>query len=128
MSCKGGGNFEVDPRTSETSYGDVSRGMVDTKSAFFGDSWLNPHLATYGNFHVGFIYESMFLYIVVFISRIAIRKNTPPLVFDYLLHKAADTNKIIVKKVEIPILKMKSGKSLSNHEASLAALTLIKTK
>ena len=56
MSCTGGGNFEVDPRTSETSYGDVSKGMADTKSVYFGDSWLNSNLATYGNFHVGFTF------------------------------------------------------------------------
>ena len=55
MSCVGGGNFEVDPRTSETSYRDVSRGMLDSKAEYFGSSWLNPHLATYGNNHVGFI-------------------------------------------------------------------------
>ena len=51
-----------------------------------------------------------------------------PLVFDYILHKAANSNKITVNKVEIPILKMKSGKSLSNHEASVAEFTLIKPK
>ena len=51
-----------------------------------------------------------------------------PLVYDYFLHKAANANKIDVKKVEIPFLKMKSGKSLSNHEASVAWYSLIKTK
>ena len=129
MSSIGGGNFEVDPRTSETSYGDLSRGMVNTKSAFFGDSWLNPNFATYGNFHVGFILASMnlYMYYCCYIQN-SYSKKYSPLVFDYLLHKAADANKITVKKVEIPILKMKSGKSLSNHEASVAALTLIKTK
>ena len=55
-------------------------------------------------------------------------KKYSPLIYDYLLHQAAHTNKIVVKKVEIPILKMKSGKSLSNHEASVAEFTLIKPK
>ena len=50
-----------------------------------------------------------------------------PLVYDYLLHRAGKNNKISVRKVEIPILKMKSGKSLSNHEASVAGYTLRKT-
>ena len=45
-----------------------------------------------------------------------------------LASRDGKTNKIVVKEVEIPFLKMKSGKSLSNHEASVARLSLIKTK
>ena len=71
----------MDPRTSETSYGDVSRGMLDTKSLYFGDSWLNPNFATYGNIHVGFTMASPSIvkpYLLLFMFRIAIRDNTHP--------------------------------------------------
>ena len=71
----------MDPRTSETSYGDISRGMLDTKSVYFGDSWLNSKLATYGNTHVGFIYlynAYYYYYKLLFVFRIAIRDNTHP--------------------------------------------------
>ena len=105
--------------------------MLDTKSLYFGDSWLNSNLATYGNIHVGFIVQWLELYIadadIVYVQNSYSRQYSP-LVYDYFLHKAANTNKIDVKKVEIPFLKMKSGKSLSNHEASVASFTLIKTK
>ena len=80
MSCIGGGNFEVDPRTSETSYGDISKDMEDTKSVYFGDSWLNPNLATYGNYHVSFIllYFIIMSLHILFMYRTATRENTLP--------------------------------------------------
>jgi len=104
-----GGNFEVDPRTSETTYSDVSRGMKDTKSQYFGQRWLDYTLATYGN------------------TKNSYTSEYSPLIYDYLLHKAKSSNKILVRKVDIPILKIKSGKSLSNHEASVAEYTLTKS-
>jgi len=104
-----GGNFEVDPRTSETTYRDVSRHMKDTKFQYFGHGWLNPNLATYGN------------------AKNSYTSKYSPLHYDYLLHRSNKGNQIIVRSVEIPVLKAKSGISLSNHEASVAAYTLKKT-
>ena len=122
-----GGNFEVDPRTSETTYRDVSRHMKDTKFQYFGHGWLNPNLATYGNAEVC----SLKLKTKIFLLKCSLQNSYTskysPLHYDYLLHRSNKGNQIIVRSVEIPVLKAKSGISLSNHEASVAAYTLKKT-
>ena len=102
-----GGNLEVDPRASESSYEDVSAGLRDSRREALGSAWLDPDKATYGN-----------------------KKNTysseaGPLIYDHLMHKANNGNyNMQIVKYEVPILKMKSGRSFSNHEAVLAEYSL----
>ena len=100
------GNMEVDPRTSETTYSDIKRGMKDSRHEYLQTSWLDPGLATYGN-----------------------TKNTysgreGPLVFDYLFHKSQSSRSMSVTNYRVNVLKTKSGKSFSNHEAVEATYSL----
>ena len=44
-----GGNLEVDPRTSESSYEDISNGLRDSRREALGSAWLDSNKATYGN-------------------------------------------------------------------------------
>ena len=95
-----GANIEVDPRTSESSYKDIIKGMTDSRHEALGDeNWLDSSIATYGN-----------------------EKNTysgraGPLLYDYLLHKANKHRNMKITKYKVPILKTKKGNSFSNHEA-----------
>lgn len=117
----------MDPRTSETTYRDVTKHIQDTKSRYFGGKWLSKRLATYGNYQVGFKFKCYtFVTKTTSCLQNSYSSKYSPLVYDYLLHKAGKNNKITIKKVEIPILKTKGGKSLSNHEASVAEYTLSK--
>ena len=105
--AKGGGNFEIDPRTSETSYRDIRSGLHDSRQDFLGDHWMDDDLATYGN-----------------------KKNTysgkdGPLLFDYLLHKSNRNNKIKATNYNVIDLKTNAGKSFSNHEAVIAKYSLM---
>ena len=100
------GNMEVDPRTSETTYTDIKRGMRDSRHEYLKTYWLDSNMATYGN-----------------------TKNTysgreGPLVFDYLLHKSKGSRSISVTDYRVNVLKTKSGKSFSNHEAIEATYSL----
>ena len=101
--------------------------MKDTKFQYFGHGWLNPNLATYGNAEVC----SLKLKTKIFLLKCSLQNSYTskysPLHYDYLLHRSNKGNQIIVRSVEIPVLKAKSGISLSNHEASVAAYTLKKT-
>ena len=103
-----GGNIEVDPRTSESSYKDIVRGMTDSRHEALGDEvWLDNSIATYGNV-----------------------KNTysgkaGPLLYDYLLHKARRHRNMKITSYKVPILKTKGGKSFSNHEAVDCIYTLV---
>ena len=102
-----GGNMEVDPRTSESSYKDVVKGMTDSRHEALGDEeWLDSSIATYGNL-----------------------KNTysgkaGPLLYDYLLHKPSRHRNMKITGYKIPILKTNGGKSFSNHEAVNCIYTL----
>ena len=117
----------MDPRTSETTYRDVTKHIQDTKSRYFGGKWLSKRLATYGNYQVGFKFKCQTLVTkTTSCLQNSYSSKYSPLVYDYLLHKARKNNKITIKKVEIPILKTKGGKSFSNHEATVAEYTLSK--
>jgi len=95
----GGGNFEVDPRTSETSYRDIRSGLHDSRQDFLGDHWMDNDLATYGN------------------KKNSYSGRDGPLLYDYLLHKSNHHKKIKVTNYNVIVLKTSSGKSFSNHEA-----------
>ena len=102
-----GGNFEVDPRSSETTYTDVSRGLSDSRHQYLGESWLDSSLATYGN------------------RQNSYSKSKGALLLDYLLHKTNQNKHITVTSYRVPILKTKTGKSFSNHEAVEATYSLL---
>ena len=101
-----GGNLEVDPRSSESSYHDASQGLRDSRQEALGSGWLDPDKATYGN------------------KRNSYSGKAGPLIYDYLLHKANGNYKMHVTSYDVPILKLKNGKSYSNHEAILAEYSL----
>lgn len=101
-----GGNFEVDPRSSESSYKDASDGLRDSRREALGSGWLDPDKATYGN------------------KRNSYSAEAGPLIYDYLLHKANGNYNMQITKYEVPILKMNNGRSFSNHEAILAEYSL----
>ena len=103
-----GGNLEVDPRSSESSYQDASEGLRDSRREALGASWLDADKATYGNKQNSYSGE------------------TGPLIYDHLMHKANGNYQLKITKYEVPILKMSDGRSFSNHEAIVAEYSLIK--
>jgi len=104
-----GGDFNIDPRTSETTYSSVRRVLKDSRKEYLGiDHWLDPRLATYGN------------------NKNSYSHGESSLVYDYFWHKARRGNSIKVKQFLVPILKTKQGHSFSNHEAVQATFVLNK--
>ena len=106
----GAGDFNIDPRTSETTYKSVKSVLKDTRKVFLGKDWLDPKLATYGNNKNSYSY------------------GASSLVYDYFWHKTNGQNTISVKQFQVPILKTRNGKSFSNHEATEATFALAKEK
>ena len=100
-----GGNLEVDPRSSESSYKDASEGLRDSRKEALGSGWLDKK-ATYGN------------------KRNSYSADAGPQIYDYLLHKANGNYNMQITKYDVPILKMTNGRSFSNHEAILAEYSL----
>jgi len=104
------GDFNIDPRTSETTYASVKKVLRDTRREYFGlDHWLNPRLATYGN------------------NKNTYSQGESSLVYDYFWHKARPGNSITVKQFLVPILKTRQGHSFSNHEAVVATFVMNKS-
>jgi len=103
-----GGNFNIDPRTSETTYRSVAAELIDSRKEYYGERWLNPLMSTYGNKENSYSH------------------GATSLVYDYFWHKAQHGNSVKVKKFSVPILKTAQGHSFSNHEATRAGFALIK--
>eukprot|EP00092_Neocalanus_flemingeri_P007595 GFUD01008197.1.p1 GENE.GFUD01008197.1~~GFUD01008197.1.p1 ORF type:complete len:372 (+),score=74.51 GFUD01008197.1:85-1200(+) len=107
----GAGDFNIDPRTSETTYQSVKAVIKDTRKEYLGgERWLDPKLATYGNNKNSYSFAAS------------------SLVYDYFWHKTNGHNTMQVKQFLVPILKTKDGKSFSNHEATEATFALTKGK
>ena len=98
--------MEVDPRSSESSYINASKGLKDSRKEALGSTWLDPDKATYGN------------------KRNTYSREAGPLIYDYLLHKANGAYSLQITKYDVSILKMTNGRSFSNHEAILAEYSL----
>ena len=107
----GAGDFNIDSRSSETTYESVKSVLKDTREEYLGSEHMHDQaLATYGN-----------------------KANTysswaTPLVYDYFWHKSTGKNSISIKQFKVPILKTKKGISFSNHEAVEATFALAKGK
>jgi len=107
----GAGDFNIDSRSSETTYATVKSVLKDTREEFLGAAHMHdPALATYGN------------------KANSYSSGATPLVYDYFWHKSTGGNSISIKQFKVPILKTKKGVSFSNHEAVEATFALTKGK
>eukprot|EP00090_Calanus_glacialis_P008884 TRINITY_DN17199_c0_g1_i1.p1 TRINITY_DN17199_c0_g1~~TRINITY_DN17199_c0_g1_i1.p1 ORF type:complete len:355 (-),score=52.60 TRINITY_DN17199_c0_g1_i1:396-1460(-) len=106
----GAGDFNIDPRTSETTYTSVIKVLKDTRKEYLGqEHWLkDPKMATYGNKANSYSY------------------GASSLVYDYFWHRARHGHSVSVAQFSVPILKTRDGHSFSNHEAIQATFVLAK--
>ena len=120
-----GGDFNTDPLDKETSYSNLKKLMISSMEEFFLDikEWLIPKRATYGNPRNSYSYM------------------WPPVLYDYIWHKARGHNMIWTNLFEVPwltcfknILSPGSSNStetkkvsLSDHEAVSSHLLLWKS-
>ena len=106
----GAGDFNIDPRTSETTYSSVGAVLTDSRRAYLGqEHWLDPALATYGN------------------NRNSYSHGASSLVYDFFWHRAAQGHRVTVQQYRVHALRTSQGHSFSNHQASQAAFRLDKS-